>query len=148
MNRNLKGRDWLMTQDWSVEELELALDTADQLKADFKAGKPTLHLAHKTAFLIFFDKSTRTRNSLVDYLRPSTSVSAWPWIGWMPLDIPTRMVIKPMRHDRIGRGEIGSPTPSTGTCHSTSLRLSNSPVTFYPTPHPIRFSRLVFIEIT
>ena len=59
MNTNLKGRDWLMTQDWSVDELELALDTADQLKADFKAGKPTLHLAHKTAFLIFFDKSTR-----------------------------------------------------------------------------------------
>ena len=45
MNRNLKGRDWLMTQDWSVEELELALDTAEQLKADFKAGKPTLHLS-------------------------------------------------------------------------------------------------------
>ena len=35
----------------------------DQLKADFRSGVPTLHLAHKTAFLIFFDKSTRTRNS-------------------------------------------------------------------------------------
>ncbi len=60
---HLKGRDWLMTQDWSVEEIETALETADQLKADFKNGVPTLHLAHKTAFLIFFDKSTRTRNS-------------------------------------------------------------------------------------
>ena len=28
----MKGRDWLMTQDWSDEEIELALDTADQLK--------------------------------------------------------------------------------------------------------------------
>jgi N-acetylornithine carbamoyltransferase len=63
VNTNLKGRDWLMTQDWSVDEIETALDTADQLKTDFKSGVPTLHLAHKTAFLIFFDKSTRTRNS-------------------------------------------------------------------------------------
>jgi N-acetylornithine carbamoyltransferase len=60
---HLKGRDWLMTQDWSVDEIEIALDTADRLKAEFRSGVPTLHLAHKTAFLIFFDKSTRTRNS-------------------------------------------------------------------------------------
>ena len=60
---HMKGRDWLMTQDWSDEEIELALDTADQLKDEFKNGVPTLHLSHKTAFLIFFDKSTRTRNS-------------------------------------------------------------------------------------
>ena len=59
----MKGRDWLMTQDWSDEEIELALDTAAQLKGEFRTGVPTLHLAHKTAFLIFFDKSTRTRNS-------------------------------------------------------------------------------------
>jgi N-acetylornithine carbamoyltransferase len=60
---HMKGRDWLMTQDWSNEEIELALETAAQLKDEFKSGIPTLHLAHKTAFLIFFDKSTRTRNS-------------------------------------------------------------------------------------
>jgi len=60
---NMKGRDWLMTQDWSDEEIGLALDTAEQLKVEFKSGVPTLHLPHKTAFLIFFDKSTRTRNS-------------------------------------------------------------------------------------
>jgi len=59
----MKGRDWLMTQDWSDDEIELALDTADQLKKEFKSGVPTLHLANKTEFLIFFDKSTRTRNS-------------------------------------------------------------------------------------
>ena len=59
----MKGRDWLMTQDWSDEEIELALDTADQLKEEFRSGVPTLHLPHKTLFLIFFDKSTRTRNS-------------------------------------------------------------------------------------
>jgi hypothetical protein len=25
---HMKGRDWLMTQDWSDDEIELALDTA------------------------------------------------------------------------------------------------------------------------
>jgi len=59
----MKGRDWLMTQDWSDDEIMLALDTADQLKKEFKSGVPTLHLLYKTLFLIFFDKSTRTRNS-------------------------------------------------------------------------------------
>jgi hypothetical protein len=39
----LRGRDWLMTQDWSDEELEIALQTAEQLKCEFKAGVPTIH---------------------------------------------------------------------------------------------------------
>ena len=59
----MKGRDWLLTQDWSEREIELALDTAMQLKTEFKSGVQSLHLPHKTIFLIFFDKSTRTRNS-------------------------------------------------------------------------------------
>ena len=60
---SMKGRDWLMTQDWSDVEIELALDTAATLKEEFRSGITTLHLPHKTIFLIFFDKSTRTRNS-------------------------------------------------------------------------------------
>jgi ornithine carbamoyltransferase len=63
ISREMQGRDWLMTQDWSDAEIELALDTATQLKKEFKSGVTTLHLPHKTIFLIFFDKSTRTRNS-------------------------------------------------------------------------------------
>ena len=59
----MKGRDWLMTQDWADDEIELVLNTANQLKKDFKTGVQTLHLPHKTIFLIFFDNSTRTRNS-------------------------------------------------------------------------------------
>ncbi|MGA9574637.1 MAG: ornithine carbamoyltransferase [Lysobacterales bacterium] len=59
----MKGRDWLMSQDWSDDEIELVLETAEQLKDDFKTGVQTLYLPHKTIFLIFFDKSTRTRNS-------------------------------------------------------------------------------------
>ena len=63
ITEQMKGRDWLMTQDWSNDEIMLALDTATQLKKNFKEGITTLHLPHKTIFLIFFDKSTRTRNS-------------------------------------------------------------------------------------
>jgi N-acetylornithine carbamoyltransferase len=63
IGNQMKGRDWLLTQDWSDEEIELALDTAAQLKNEFRDGIHTLHLPHKTIFLIFFDKSTRTRNS-------------------------------------------------------------------------------------
>lgn len=59
----LRGRDWLMTQDWADDEIDLVLATANQLKTQFKTGVQTLHLPHKTIFLIFFDNSTRTRNS-------------------------------------------------------------------------------------
>lgn len=59
----LKGRDWLMTQDWSDDEIETVLNTAATLKREFKSGITTLHLPHRTIFLIFLDKSTRTRNS-------------------------------------------------------------------------------------
>jgi ornithine carbamoyltransferase len=60
---NLKGKDFIETQDLSDDELELLLDTAGELKARFHRGEPTLLLPHQTAFLLFFDKSTRTRNA-------------------------------------------------------------------------------------
>ena len=60
---NLKGKDFIETQDFSNDELEMLLDTANELKARFHRGEPTLLLPHQTAFLLFFDKSTRTRNA-------------------------------------------------------------------------------------
>jgi N-acetylornithine carbamoyltransferase len=59
----LKGRDFLSTQDWSVDELETLFWLAARLKADRKAGVPTRLLEDKTLYMIFFDSSTRTRNS-------------------------------------------------------------------------------------
>ncbi len=59
----LKKRDYIETKDWTNEEIELALDTAADLKVMFKEGKPHRYLPDKTIFLFFFDKSTRTRNS-------------------------------------------------------------------------------------
>ncbi len=59
----LKGKDYIETQDLSDAELDLLLDTATELKEKFHRGEPTQLLPHQTAFLLFFDKSTRTRNA-------------------------------------------------------------------------------------
>jgi len=59
----VRGKDYILTQDWSDKEIELLLSTAADLKKDFKKGKPHRFLPDKTVFLLFFDKSTRTRNS-------------------------------------------------------------------------------------
>ena len=63
MTTSLKGKDYIETQDLSVEELNLLLETSDELKAKFHRGEPTPLLPNQTAFLLFFDKSTRTRNA-------------------------------------------------------------------------------------
>lgn len=63
MNTKLKGKDFLSTNDWTLEELEQALDLAFELKQKFALGEPTPYLLYKTLFMIFKDKSTRTRNS-------------------------------------------------------------------------------------
>lgn len=63
MNEALKGKDYISTQDWNHQEIELALQTATELKYKFKNGIPHRYLPDKTIFLLFFDKSTRTRNS-------------------------------------------------------------------------------------
>jgi ornithine carbamoyltransferase len=60
---NLKGKDFVTTQDWSVDELDQALQLASELKAARAAGRPTDLLKAKTLYMIFFDASTRTRNS-------------------------------------------------------------------------------------
>jgi N-acetylornithine carbamoyltransferase len=58
-----KGRDWIVTQEWSVEEIGRLLGLSAELKRRFRAGEATIVLPNKTIFLMFFDNSTRTRNS-------------------------------------------------------------------------------------
>src|SRR5262245_60192081 len=60
---DLKGRDYIETQDFTLDEFNTLLATADELKAKFRRGEPTLLLPHQTIFLLFFDNSTRTRNA-------------------------------------------------------------------------------------
>jgi ornithine carbamoyltransferase len=58
-----KGKDWITTEEWSDAELKTLLDVSADLKRRFKRGEPHRWLPDKTIFLMFFDKSTRTRNS-------------------------------------------------------------------------------------
>ncbi len=59
----MRGKDWITTEEWSDAEIEVLLDVAGDLKRRFRSGRPHRYLPDKTIFLIFFDKSTRTRNS-------------------------------------------------------------------------------------
>ena len=59
----LKGKDFISTADWSVDELGTALDAARELKSAFKSGEAHRFLVDKTLFMIFLDLSTRTRNA-------------------------------------------------------------------------------------
>lgn len=63
MSENLKGRDYITTQEWTLDELEEILEMSRLLKEKRKMGLPHNLLTDKTIFLLFFDKSTRTRNS-------------------------------------------------------------------------------------
>jgi len=63
MQTQLKGKDFITTQDWTIEELETAIALAEQLKLAKATGQKTPYLDAKTLYMIFFDSSTRTRNS-------------------------------------------------------------------------------------
>ncbi len=61
--KTLTGRDFIETIDWSVDEIEEALAVAGELKQARKEGKPHRLLPDKTLYMLFLDKSTRTRNA-------------------------------------------------------------------------------------
>lgn len=63
MQTRLRGKHFITTQDWTVDELETVFDVAFDLKKKFALGESHRYLPDKTLFMIFFDNSTRTRNS-------------------------------------------------------------------------------------
>ncbi|MBI5884409.1 MAG: ornithine carbamoyltransferase [Elusimicrobia bacterium] len=63
MQSMLRGKDWIETVDWTTEELETVLQTSWDLKSRFALGEPHRLLQDKTLFMMFFEQSTRTRNS-------------------------------------------------------------------------------------
>ncbi|MHA2026032.1 MAG: N-acetylornithine carbamoyltransferase [Candidatus Thorarchaeota archaeon] len=59
-----KGRDWLETQSWSQEDLKTLIDAAKDLKKKYKSKVSHSDiLRDRTLFMIFFNRSLRTRNS-------------------------------------------------------------------------------------
>ncbi len=63
MHTKLKGKHFITTQEWSVQELKTLFEMAKQLKLEFAGGKFNRLLEGKTLAMIFFDASTRTRTS-------------------------------------------------------------------------------------
>ena len=63
MQTKLKGKHFITTQDWSVQELKTLFKMTKQLKLEFAAGRFNRLLESKTLGMIFFDASTRTRTS-------------------------------------------------------------------------------------
>ena len=64
MSKILQGRSFISTQDWRDDELELLLETAFDLKRKFYRDEPHALLRDRTLFALFFEQSTRTRNSM------------------------------------------------------------------------------------
>jgi len=62
--KDLKGKHFITLDDWSREEIDLLLKTAGKLKKKFYKGTPHRMLRDKTLFMMFFEQSTRTRNSM------------------------------------------------------------------------------------
>ena len=60
---HLKGRDFLRVHDWAPDDLLVALDVAERLKARQRERVPHRHLEGRTLGMIFQKPSTRTRVS-------------------------------------------------------------------------------------
>ena len=61
---DLKGKHFLSCDDWSKEELDVVFEKAFKLKKEFYDEINHVELHYKTLFMIFFEQSTRTRNSM------------------------------------------------------------------------------------
>ncbi len=61
---HFKGKHFITLEDWSRDELNRLLKLSAELKTRFKSGEITDYLKNQTAFLMFFEQSTRTRNSM------------------------------------------------------------------------------------
>jgi ornithine carbamoyltransferase len=59
----LRGRDYIETLDWAADEIDEVLALSSELKAKFARGEQHRLLPDKTLFMLFLDRSTRTRNA-------------------------------------------------------------------------------------
>jgi len=64
MQTCFRGKHFITLQEWTKEEIDTLLDVSFDLKRKFAMGLNTPYLENKTMFLMFFEQSTRTRNSM------------------------------------------------------------------------------------
>lgn len=61
--KKFEGRHLITLEEWSKEDIDTLLEVSKDLKRKFYNNEPTPYLENKTGFLMFFEQSTRTRNS-------------------------------------------------------------------------------------
>jgi len=64
MQSIFRGRHFIDLEDYTKEEVETMVEVSLDLKKKFAMGVPTPYLQYKTLFMMFFEQSTRTRNSM------------------------------------------------------------------------------------
>jgi ornithine carbamoyltransferase len=64
MQSIFKGKHFVTLQEWTKEEVDTLIEVSLDLKKSFAMGVYTPHLLYQTIFLMFFEQSTRTRNSM------------------------------------------------------------------------------------
>jgi ornithine carbamoyltransferase len=64
MKTIFRNKHFINHEEWSKQELDTVFDLSFNLKRKFATGEPHRHLPDKTLFMIFFEQSTRTRNSM------------------------------------------------------------------------------------
>lgn len=64
MRTVFKNKDFITLQEWTKEEIDTLLDVSFDLKRKFALDIDTPYLNNKVAMLMFFEESTRTRNSM------------------------------------------------------------------------------------
>jgi len=64
MKSIFRGRHFIDLEDFNKEEVDTMLEVSFDLKKSFAMGVPTPYLPYQTMFMMFFEQSTRTRNSM------------------------------------------------------------------------------------
>lgn len=64
MQANFRGKHLITLREWTKEEIDTLMDVSFDLKKKYALGIPTRYLQDQTIFLMFFEASTRTRNSM------------------------------------------------------------------------------------
>lgn len=98
-------RDFISTQDWDKEDLDSLLDLAEDMKKNPSKYKNTLD--GKTLLMLFYNPSTRTRNStqVASYqlgIHPTFNSIKDAWIGYKSESVKDTSVVLSRYYDAIG----------------------------------------------
>ncbi|PIE55499.1 MAG: ornithine carbamoyltransferase [Dethiosulfovibrio peptidovorans] len=64
MNTIFRGKHFITLDEWTKEEIDTLMAVSKDLKIAFAVGRSTIYLPYQTVFMMFFEQSTRTRNSM------------------------------------------------------------------------------------